>query len=141
MSCEEYRKKIHYILFQYLPIKRDIRYHFPVNWITYFLALKFQMFCLLTCALLYLTLSNAQTPYGATPLPTPFSRPTPSTYPTTLPTTVSSLAPTVPLPFGPNHRPFGPSFNHAYYDPAAGPAVPILTYSSEHVGDGTYSYR
>lgn len=99
------------------------------------------MLRLLTCALLYITLANAQAPYGSTPLPTPFSRPTSSTFSTALPTTLPSLAPTVPFPFGPTPRPFGPAFNNPYYDRTAGPAVPILAYSSEHVGDGTYSYR
>lgn len=98
------------------------------------------MLRLFTCALVYTTLVNAQASYGSTPLPAPFSRPTPSTFPTTLPTTIPSLAPTA-FPFGPNSRSFAPGYNNPYYNPTAGPAVPILTYSSEQVGDGTYSFR
>ncbi|XP_026328708.1 uncharacterized protein LOC113236755 [Hyposmocoma kahamanoa] len=97
------------------------------------------MLRIFTCVLVYMTLANAQAPYGSTPLPTPFSRPTPSTFPSTLPTTIPSLTPTA-FPFGPNSRSLSPGFNNPYYNPTTGPAVPILSYSSEQLGDGTYSY-
>lgn len=56
---------------------------------------------------------------------------------------VPGATPIVPgtVPFVPVTRPAVPGLNNPYYNYAGGPAVPIVTYSSEHGLDGTYAFR
>lgn len=111
------------------------------------------MLRLLSCFTLYITLSASQiVPYGPTPvplpgpfargaIPAPFARgPVPGPFVPGLPG-IPPVVPTV-YPFGPTPRPLVPgAYNNPYYNGAGAPAVPIVTYSSDHVGDGTYSFR
>ncbi|XP_063379460.1 uncharacterized protein LOC134666238 [Cydia fagiglandana] len=94
----------------------------------------------LSCILLCCSLASGQTlssplPLGATPVP----------YVPPGLTPIPPVAPTI-FPFGPTPRvprPLVPGvagYNNPYYNPAAGPAVPILTYSNDHGADGSYSY-
>lgn len=97
----------------------------------------FQMLRLI-CVFLYCVLARGQTvppplPFGVTP-PVPYGSLPPFT------PGIPPVAPTI-YPLGPNARPSLPGYNNPYYNPNAGPAIPILTYSNDHGADGTYSYR
>ncbi|KAI5631617.1 insect cuticle protein domain-containing protein [Phthorimaea operculella] len=107
-----------------------------------------KMLRLSSCLLLFLTTCRGQVvpPYGSTA--GTFIPPTaPSTFPTAVTPTIPPTVPGV-NPFNP--RPFLPAgynnqinpYNNPYRtpNPIAGPAIPILTYSNDHVGDGTYSF-
>ncbi|XP_049866249.1 uncharacterized protein LOC126366948 [Pectinophora gossypiella] len=100
------------------------------------------MLRLLSCVLLYLSLTSGQVvPYG--PTTAPFAPNIPTAIAPTVPPVIPAAG---PFPFGPTPRPIVPGYNgynNGYYNrfnPAAGPAIPILTYSNDHVGDGTYSF-
>lgn len=56
---------------------------------------------------------------------------------------VPGATPIIPgaVPFAPVARPALPGLSNPYYNYAGGPAVPIVTYSSEHGLDGTYAFR
>lgn len=94
------------------------------------------MFRILTCAVLFFTLSlNHQRTYAAQLAESP----------------AVAVAPFIPIPK--THIPYlniksnNPYFNQynnqyfAKYNSAGGPTVPILAYSSEHSPEGTYAFR
>ncbi|KAG6451782.1 hypothetical protein O3G_MSEX007357 [Manduca sexta] len=64
------------------------------------------------------------------------------------PTGTSTVPPPVPLAVANPNNPYynnpyynNPYYNNQYYNTnRAGPAVPILSYASEHVGDGSYAF-
>ncbi|KAI8428877.1 hypothetical protein MSG28_007516 [Choristoneura fumiferana] len=91
----------------------------------------------LICVFLYCVLARGQT----VPPPLPFRVTPPVTYGSLPPFTpgIPPVAPTI-FPFSPTPRPALPGYTNPYYNPNAGPAIPILTYSNEHGADGTYSY-
>ncbi|TKX27768.1 cuticular protein RR-1 [Spodoptera litura] len=108
------------------------------------------MFRIISCVLLYSTLiAGFPFPFPAAPVvpptavvPTPFpfvpgSTPVPTTVPFASP--VRPVIPT-PIPLAPGARPVLPGINNPYYNYAGGPAIPILSYSSEHGVDGTYAF-
>ncbi|KAH9627614.1 hypothetical protein HF086_010766 [Spodoptera exigua] len=113
-----------------------------------------QMFRIISCVVLFSTLiAGFPFPFPAAPvvppptavIPTPFPFVPGSTpvVPTTVPfaTPVRPVIPTpVPVPLAPGARPVLPAINNPYYNYAGGPAIPILSYSSEHGVDGTYAF-
>lgn len=125
-----------------------------------------RMFRLISCVLLYSTLTMGYpfpfpaapvvpptavipTPYpfvpGATPVvptATPYGPGISPVVPTAIPY-APGVKPVVPsaIPFVPGARPIVPGANNPYYNYARAPAIPILSYSSEHGLDGTYAFR
>lgn len=106
-------------------------------------AYGFRMLKIVICLVLYCTVSSGQTyPFVAPAVPI-----------------VPPVAPILPVaPFTPASRPVIPGlpgYNNPYYNqynrvpgvagvPGAvvpGAFIPILTYSSEHAGDGSYAFR
>lgn len=101
------------------------------------------MLKIVSCVVLYCTMASSQTSPYVAPFPVPIVPP------------VAPILPVPPIlpvnPYAPTPRPIGlPGYNNPYYNQynrvpavpvAPGAAVPILTYSSEHAGDGTYAFR
>ena len=124
------------------------------------------MFRLISCVLLYSTLTVGYPfPFPAAPvvaptavIPTQFPYVPGSTpiVPTAIPyapgvsPVVPSAIPYAPgvrpivstaLPFAPAPTAIVPGVNNPYYNYAGAPAIPIVSYSSEHGADGTYAFR